>query len=135
MSFDYSGLAQTATDLIALFGRPATLRLPSPTLIDSDRPWEGPAPLGTGAQAIPVTAVFFNEQRDAFTTTGAGIGRGSTPAEERRGRVLVASSTAIPEELGIDWYLDDGIRRLAVIASRPQKPGPTLLYYEMVVRL
>lgn len=135
MSFDYTGLAATASELISLFGRAATLRRPATTNIDPNRPWEGPDPDGASALAVSVTAVFLDAQRDAFTATGAGIGRGSTPVEERRARVLIAAEADIPVELGTDWHLDDGTRRFAILASRPSAPGPTLLYYELVVRL
>ncbi len=135
MSFDYSGLLTTASGLIARFGRPATLRRPSQTAADSDDPTAPPNPAGTDIQTIAVTAVFLDLTRDAFTTTGAGIGRGSTPVEEKNVRVLVEAASALPEEIGTEWQLDDGTRRWKVRISRPVKPGDTLLYYELEVKL
>ncbi len=133
--FDYSDLLGTATDLIAQFGEAVTLRRSSTTAADPTKPWEGPAAVAGDPQAIPVSAVFFDLSNDPFTTTGAGIGRGSTPVEEHRARVLVQATALLPEEVGTDWVIDRGGRLYSITASRPQKPGDTLLFYEMVVRV
>jgi hypothetical protein len=135
MSFDYSGLLATATSLIADFGEAVTLRREATTFQDPSAPWEGPLTSGGDTQAIAANAVFFDLSNDPFTTTGAGIGRGSTPVEEHRARVLVEAASALPEEIGTDWEVDRGGRLYSITAARPQNPGGTLLYYELIVRV
>jgi len=133
--FDYSGLKSTADRLIARFGRAATLRRASQSTADpANDPLGPPNSSGTDIQTIPVTAVFLDLERDAFTTTGAGIGRGSTPVEEKNVRVLVEAATELPEEMGTEWTLIDGTRLWKVRLARPVAPGDTLLYYELEVR-
>jgi len=133
--FDYSVLKTAADDLIDQFGEAVTLRRASTTAADPTKPWEGPIASDANTQAISAKAVFFDLSNDPFTTTGAGIGRGSTPVEEHRARVLVQAVTALPEEVGTDWLIDRAGRKYGITASRPQNPGGTLLYYEMVVRV
>ena len=131
----YTGLKTTADSLLAEFGEAVTLRREATTFADPAAPWEGPTVSGGDTQAVAANAVFFDLSNDPFTTTGAGIGRGSTPVEEHRARVLVQATTLLPEEMGTDWVIDRGGRQYAITASRPQNPGGTLLYYEMVVRV
>lgn len=131
----YDGLKTTADDLLTEFGEAVTLRRAASTFADSTKPWEGPEVAGADVQAITANAVFFDLSNDPFTTTGAGIGRGSTPVEEHRARVLVQAVAALPAEMGTDWVIDRGGRQYSITASRPQNPGGTLLYYEMVVRV
>lgn len=131
----YDSLKVVADSLIQEFGKAVTLRREASTFADSDAPWEGPATSGGDTQAITATAVFFDLSNDPFTTTGAGIGRGSTPVEEHRGRVLVEAVSALPEEIGTDWVIDDGTRRYEITTARPVNPGGTLIYYEMLVRV
>jgi len=131
----YDGLKTTADDLLTEFGEAVTLRRAASTFADSAKPWEGPEVAGADVQAIAANAVFFDLSNDPFTTTGAGIGRGSTPVEEHRARVLVQAVAALPAEMGTDWVIDRGGRQYSITASRPQNPGGTLLYYEMVVRV
>lgn len=133
--FDYSTLLTVADDLLAQFGEAVTLRRAATTFVDPAAPWEGPTTSGGDTQAIAANAVFFDLSNDPFTTTGAGIGRGSTPVEEHRARVLVQADAALPEEMGTDWFIDRGGRQYAITACRPQQPGDTLLYYEVVVRV
>lgn len=131
----YTGLKATADELLTEFGEAVTLRRAASTFEDPTKPWEGPDVDGADTQAISANAVFFDLSNDPFTTTGAGIGRGSTPVEEHRGRVLVQAASALPAEVGTDWVIDRGGRQYSITASRPQNPGGTLLYYEMVVRV
>jgi len=131
----YIGLKATADELLTEFGEPITLRRSSATQTDPAKPWNGPAAVDSDTQAVTANAVFFDLSNDPFTTTGAGIGRGSTPVEEHRARVLVQAASALPEEMGTDWVIDRGGRQYSITASRPQNPGGTLLYYEMVVRV
>jgi len=131
----YTSLKATADALLAEFGEAVTLRRAASTFEDSAKPWEGPEVSGADVQAISATAVFFDLSNDPFTTTGAGIGRGSTPVEEHRGRVLVTAESALPAEMGTDWVIDRGGRQYSVTAARPQNPGGTTLYYELIVRV
>ena len=131
----YTDLKATADELLTEFGEPITLRRAATTFSDPAAPWEGPTPSGGDTQEITANAVFFDLSNDPFTTTGAGIGRGSTPVEEHRARVLVQAVTALPEELGTDWIIDRDGRQYSITASRPQDPAGLTLYYEMVVRV
>jgi len=131
----YDSLKATADELLAEFGEAVTLRREATTFADPTAPWEGPAVAGATIQAIAANAVFFDLSNDPFTTTGAGIGRGSTPVEEHRARVLVEAVSALPEEIGTDWAVDRGGRLYSITAARPQNPGGTLLYYELVIRV
>ena len=133
--FDYSDLKTTADDLITEFGEAVTLRRSATTFADPAAPWEGPEVAGATVQAIAAQAVFFDLSNDPFTTTGAGIGRGSTSVEEHRARVLVQAVAALPAEIGTDWAVDRGGRLYSITAARPQNPGGTLLYYELIVRV
>ena len=131
----YTALKTTADDLLTQFGEAVTLRRAASTFADPTAPWEGPTASGGDTQAVSVFAVFFDLSNGAFTTTGAGIGRGSTTVEEHRARVLVQAAAALPEDVGTNWVLDRGGRQYAVTTSRPQNPGGALLYYEMIVRV
>jgi len=131
----YTGLKVTADALLTEYGEAVTLRREASTFADPTAPWEGPTTSGGDTQAIAANAVFFDLSNDPFTTTGAGIGRGSTPVEEHRTRVLVQAVSALPEEIGTDWSVDRGGRLYSITAARPQNPGGTLLYYELIVRV
>lgn len=128
MAFDYSGLLTVATSLIEQFGRPMTLRRASRTPADPTKPWAARQGAVTASddQAITSTAVFLD-----FSRTD----RDGQVVEAKRARVLFPAEAALPEEVGPDWQLDDGSRLYEVLESRPVKPGPTLLHYEVVVAL
>ncbi len=131
----YTDLKATADELLTEFGEAVTLRRAATTYTDPAAPWEGPTTSGGDTQAISANAVFFDNSNDPFTTTGAGIGRGSTPVEEHRSRVLVQAVEALPEEMGTDWVVDRGGRQYSITAARPQDPAGLTLYYELVVRV
>lgn len=132
----YEGLRDVADDLISTFGEVITLLREPTTYADPNAPWEGPAAdTDPTAQSVPADAVWLDLSNDPFTTTGAGIGRGSTTVEEHRARVLVRAVAALTEELGTDWVIMRGAREYSITAVRPQNPGGTLIYYEVIVRV
>lgn len=132
----YEGLRDVADDLISEFGEVVTLLREPTTYADPAAPWEGPGPnTDPTAQSVPADAVWLDLSNDPFTTTGAGIGRGSTTVEEHRARVLIRAVAALTEELGTDWVVVRGTREYSITAVRPQNPGGTLIYYEVIVRV
>ena len=134
MSFDYSGLLTTATELIDLFGRSVTLRRQSESPTDSARPWGPRDTAATDVQAVTATGVFLDVLDDAWTTTGAGIGRGSTAVDEKKGRCLIKVVT-LPDDLDPTWRVDDGTRVYEITQVYAVRPGGTLLYYDVEIQL
>lgn len=135
-AFDYSGLLAVADRLIPRFGRSVTLRRQSASSTDPAKPWGPKDPTGSDIQAIAATAVFFDREAGSFDSVTAGIGLGVTNVEEKTARVFVqALSGTLPSEIGQDWQIDDGSRRYEVVSSVAVKPGGTLLYHDMQVKL
>lgn len=132
MALDYINLASVATRLISENGRAITLRRGSRTPADPAKPWgpadttEAAAGSAEGVQAITTLGVFLDLER---------TDRPLTLAEQKQSRVLVPPDTDIPEEMGPDWVVDDGDRRLEVVTSKPVQPGGTLVYYELLVTI
>jgi len=134
--FDYSGLLATADRLIERFGRTVTLRRKSESPATASKPWGPASSVASDIQAIETTAVFLGPQFESFDSVTAGIGLGVTNVEEKTGRVLVkALAATLPEELQIGWQIDDGTRVFEIISSRPIKPGGTLMYHDVRVKL
>ena len=132
MPIDYVKLAGVATRLIGENGREVLLKRQSQTLADPARPW-GPSAT-TGGSSVPVTAVFLDPERRQ--TTSGDIQPSAQLEEFKRVRVLIAASEAgLPAEVGPDWYIEDGARRLEIVISRPVKPGGLLLYYDIEARV
>ncbi len=134
MAFDYSSLLATALLLITDFGRAVTLRRESDTPADPTRPWGPSDTTASDVQAVAAIAVFLDVENDAWTTTGAGIGRGSTAVDEKKGRVLV-TVVSLPEELDPSWQIDDGTRTYEITSVKAVKPGGTLLYYDVEIQV
>jgi len=135
LAFDYSGLLAVADTLITDFGRPITLRRNSRTAADPAKPWAEPASADIDTQAISAVGVFLNSKRKAFDAVTAGVGVGLSNVEQKTTRVIVQALSTLPEEMGRDWKVDDGSRTFEVLSSKPVKPGDTLLYYDLEVKL
>lgn len=135
MAFDYSGLKTVADTLIADFGRSIVLRRNSRTPAVPGTPWGAPSEAASDIQAIDAIGVFLSPERKAFDAVTAGIGLGLSNVEEKTARVLVAAVDDLPEEMGRDWKIDDGTRVFEVVSSQPIKPGGTLMYYDLEVKL
>ena len=135
MPFDYSGLLAVADTLITDFGRAITLRRNSRTAADLAKPWAERSDSATDIQAISAVGVFLNSRREAFDAVTAGVGLGLSNVEQKTTRVLVQALSTLPEEMGRDWKVDDGTRTFEVLSSKPVKPGGTLLYYDLEVKL
>ena len=123
MAFDYSGLASTALELIADFGRTVTLTKKGSTATTPGKPWEG----GTDDDPaeVPVPAVFTEI--------------GETFRDDDRVRstdelcLIAASALGSVEPVTGDKITDDG-RVYAVIAVKPIKPGDTALVFKIAAR-
>lgn len=135
MPFDYSGLRTTADTLITDFGRSVVLRRRSEEAADPARPWGAPSSTASDIQAIETIGVFLDTVREAFDAVTTGAGLGVTNVEEKTTRCLVIAENSLPEEMGRDWQVDDGTRRYEVLSSRPVRPGGTLLYYDLELKL
>ena len=135
MAFDYSGLLAVADTLIVDFGRPMTLRRNSRTPADAGKPWAVVSDSATDIQSIAATGVFLSPKRSAFDAVTAGVGVGLSNVEQKTARVLVQALATLPEEMGREWKVDDGSRTFEVLSSKPIKPGDTLLYYDLEVKL
>lgn len=135
MAFDYSGLLGVADRLITDFGRPITLRRNSRMPANPSKPWGDVEDPGVDTQSIDATGVFLDSKRQAFDGATAGIGLGLSNVEMKTTRVLVQALSTLPEEMGRDWKVDDGSRTFEVLSSMPVKPGGTLMYYDLEVKL
>lgn len=133
MAFDYSGLKTVADTLIGDFGREVVLRRQGTTFSDPSKPWGATDPAAVDVQSITTIGVFLNLSRGVFTATTSGAGLSSV--EEKTTRCLVIAAAALPEEMGRDWQVDDGSRRYEITASSPVRPGGTLLYYDLELKL
>lgn len=58
--FDYSQLAQTAVDLITLFGSPAVAVLPGESVLATDKDWRGADCGGTKEVVIEIAITDFS---------------------------------------------------------------------------
>lgn len=127
MAFDYSGLLTVANTLITDFGRTVSLQRESETAADPGKPW-GPRS-AVGGESITTIGVFLTTERVPF--------QGDTTVDEKVGRVLTVADPLLPEEMGTDWKLEDVVsgRIYEIVTSTPVKPGPTLLYYDLEVKL
>ena len=135
MAFDYSGLLAVADTLITDFGRAITLRRNSRTPDDPAKPWAIVSGSAPDIQSIAATGVFLSPKRAAFDSITAGVGVGLSNVEQKTARVLVQALSTLPEEMGRDWKVDDGTRTFEVLSSKPIKPGATLMYYDLEVKL
>lgn len=122
MAIDYAKLAATAVRLISENGRALSLRKPPQAPADVAKPWGARAV--AGAVVVATTGAFFDLEREELVETAL---------ERRQQRVLIPPEPPLPEELGPRWQVDDGSIRYDVLVSRPVKPGPVVLYYELVV--
>jgi len=131
VAIDYAKFLALGKRLIDENGRSVTLQRPSQTLDDVARPW-GPA-LADDEESVPVIAVFLDPDRRQ--TTSGDIQPTAQLEEFKRYKVLVSADNAgLPTELGTEWYILDGSRRLEIVISKAVKPGGTLIYYELEVR-
>lgn len=129
-AFDYESLADDAQEIIDEFGREATLTRAArvTAAAPGSKPWvpiQGDA-AAAPAQSIDVTAVFLSLDRQEKD--------GQTVEAKSQG-ILIGSGVALPEEVGPDWQLVDGDRIWEVLASKPLKPGPTLMLYKLELAL
>lgn len=118
MAFDYSELAGVATELIAEFGRAATLLRVSSSPASPSAPWEGAT--ATNTTSLPVTAVFVDPSD--LITQRDGVPRGEKFA-------LVDG----PAGSDLETYnrLHDGSKVWQVVSCEVVHPGDTRLLYMM----
>lgn len=118
MSYDYSGLAQTALDLIENFGRPVTLRR-NTRVIDGV---EGTATTtGRDIQATAVVLGMSASYAQQITANGGSIHQGDRMA-------LIADAQPLISDLLIDGA------RWQVLSVDELRPGDTALLYKAQVR-
>ncbi len=126
--FDYSGIAATAQTLIVKFGRNATLKVASKTLVVAAKPWGAVQSDTVATDDVSVTAkvVFVKlEREDKVDTT----------TSKRRARVF-AEVTALGTNLVDDtWRLVDGVTDYEVVRATLVKPGDTLLVYDLLLEI
>ena len=123
MAFDYSGLVETALELIDDFGRSVTLTKKGATSTTPGKPWEG----GTDDDPteVPVSAVF-TEIGDTFR-------------DDDRVRstdqlcLIAASALGAVEPVSGDKITDEG-KVHAVVAVKPIKPGPVGIVFMIAAR-
>ncbi len=136
-AFDYSGLQGVATTLITKFGRPINLRRSSQVPADGAKPWaarESDA-VATDDIVVATTGVFLDTIRGEETLTSLGLARPASSTIEQASQLLISNDPLLPSEVGPDWYVDDGSRRWEILTLDLVKPGPTLLFYDLSVRL
>lgn len=138
MAFDYSGLVSTAEELIALFGRDVSLVLPPQQPADPAKPWAGRQDEATATDDVTLTGVraAFLEPREE-DRQGQFIETTSDrqAVENVTARVLVAATSLGSHRLDNRWRVVDGARRLEILRAVPVQPGPTLIYYDLLVEL
>ena len=131
--FDYSVFTETATNLIAQFGREVDYVRPSTTPDDSARPWG--KPLVGGETTVPAvrTAFFDTRKGESPLAEEFDAARPSEQVTEMATFALVAAQAAL---VGLSplWRIEDGSRRWEILAVQEIAPGPTLIYYRMEVR-
>jgi hypothetical protein len=135
LAFDYSGLLLVADTLITNFGRPITLRRNSRTPDDSNKPWAIRSDSAEDIQAIAAIGVWIGSKSETFDSVTAGVGVGLSNVQQKSSRVLIQALDTLPEEMGREWKVDDGDQTYEVLSAQPVKPGATLLYYDLEVKL
>lgn len=130
MGFDYSGLAQTAEDLVARFGRQVTAVKLSRTPEDSSKPWRGDQQAHTDpADTIDLMAV------DVAAPAGANLakwGFSVTQEDETRrfDRALLFAARSLGDKRLEEFdAIDDGGTRFRVSRTFVLQPGDTRLLY------
>jgi hypothetical protein len=130
MAFDYSGLAQSAEDLIARFGRQVTAIKLSRTPDDGDKPWRGDQQAHTDpAETVDLMAV------DVEAPTGANLAKwGFAVTQEDETRrfdrsLLIAARPLEGKKLEEFDAVDDGGTRYRVSRAFVLQPGDTRLLY------
>lgn len=138
-AFDYSELLATATELIEQFGRSITLTRPSRTPAPA-KTWltQQGAASAAAAQSITTTGVFLD-----YETANKGqlmaesrSGGAQQTVETKLAVFLVPAEPTLPEEVGPDWkVLEASGREWEITSVEPLQPGPTLLFYTIMVSL
>lgn len=142
MALDYVNLRDNvATRLITENGRSLTLRRTSRKPADTAKPWASSATGDTSAadvdteQAITTIGVFLDTEVNEDQGAGeAGTG-GASSVLKRTARLLLSADPLLPEEVGSDWYVDDGTQRWEITDIKAVRPGAVLIYYDAEVAL
>lgn len=132
MGFDYSGLAQTAVDLLNDFGRTITLvKLNQTTSDDPAKPWRGTAnPRLAPAASVSVTGVMV----DGSSVRGLGFTKEDMDNISRGSKVFLVAGAATGTDL-IDFHeIVDGTNRYRIASASVLKPGSTTILYGFVVK-
>jgi len=113
-------LQGVAVDLIAEYGRVVSL-LPPGNTIDANQPWKGTTGDGT---AILASAVFTPAARELVPGTAVQVG-------DQIAKVATRDLTAIPTTA---WAIQDGAKRLNIVAIGETKPGNSTFIFTAQVR-
>lgn len=119
MAFDYTGLAGTATTLIAKFGRDVTLTKKGATSTTPGKPWEGGTATDTTSRTVKAV---FEQNADSFK---------DDTRVRAADKVCLIDGTVKPEE---GDKIADGGRTFEVIAANAIEPGDTPLAYQVAMR-
>lgn len=125
-------LAQVAKNLIAQFGRSATLRVTTTTLGDASKPW-GSSTDTESTLDYKVTAVFMDRMEADAQNRQSTAGRLITePIAKDTIQVLIAAKglKVVPT---IDMTLIDGSNEYEITRVTETKPGSTSYLYTLEV--
>jgi len=125
-------LAQVASNLIAQFGRSATLRVTTRVEGDSAKPWGSSGDTETTAD-YKVTAVFMDLQQQDVQNRQSTAGRLVTdPVAIGTQQVLIAAK-GIKIAPTIEMTLIDGAQEYEITRVTLTKPGSTSYLYTLEV--
>lgn len=127
-----SDLAQTAVDLIAKFGRKATLRVTTRVVGEAAKPW-GSATDTTKVTDHKVVAVFQDSAATDMQNRVSSVGRLITdPIQKQQMTVLIAAK-GLKIEPTIDMTLISGSEEYEIVRVIKTEPGRTAYLYTLEV--
>ena len=136
-SFDYAALKASVPDvLIPQFGVAVVLSRPARAASENWEQDQGPA-ASTAAQSISDGLFGIRVKADKETQALQNLaGRGANNAQEIiLARWVITAPSALPEEVGPEWFLTASGVAYPVQRSTPVQPGGVLLVYFIDVKL